>query len=322
MNKRSVATVNLILLFVCAAVFLLCLRFGSADITWRSLFRKDSSAALIIRAVRLPRTVAACVAGCALSMSGVLLQSAVDNPLAGPNIIGVNSGAGLGMVLAMSFFPKAVELQPWAAFFGAFLCTIIVAGIAKSVNRGRTAVVLAGVAVSALMNAGISALKLLFPDIAMSYTYFAIGGFSGVTLDKLWLPMGAVAVCFAAAYIMSSRLDLLCLGESYAASLGVRISRVRFGALILASVSAGAAVSFGGLIGFVGLMVPHMARRIAGGRIKSLLPAACLLGMILMMVSDLVGRVIFAPGEVPAGMITAVLGVPFFLFLLKRRDIR
>ncbi len=322
MKTKSALKINLLLCVIAAGVFILCLMFGSADIAWRSLLSKDGSAALILKAVRLPRACASCAAGAGLALSGVLLQSATNNPLTGPNIIGVNAGAGLGMAAVMCFLPKMPWLLPWASFLGAFLCAVIIVTIAEKTGGSRTTVVLAGVAISALMNAGISAFKLIFPDIAISYAYFSVGGFAGIKPDDLLVPSIFIAICFGAAMVMASRLDLLCLGDSYAMGLGVRIRPVRASALLLASASAGAAVSFGGLIGFVGLMVPHIARKIVGNRIKALLPASCLLGMILLMLSDLLGRVILAPSEIPAGLITAVLGVPFFLALLRRRDMR
>ncbi len=319
MKKPDARAVNLILLLTAAVVFLLCLRFGSTPLQWRDVFSKNGPSALIIRAVRLPRALGACVGGAGLALSGVLLQSAVNNPLAGPNIIGVNAGAGLGMVTVMCFFSEAFYLQPIAAFSGALLCAAVISAIAHKSGGSRTAVVLAGVAISSLMNAGISALKLLYPDIAVSYMYFSVGGLSGVKMDKLLLPFCIIFFCFAAAFFMASRLELLCLGDDYAAALGIRIKPVRTAALLLASAAAGAAVSFCGLIGFVGLMVPHIARRLVGERLRAVLPASCLCAMILLMLSDLVGRVLFAPGELPAGMITAALGVPFFLTLLRRR---
>lgn len=317
---------NLLLALAAGVVFLLCLRFGSAQLSLQQVMEglfsgQNTTHSAILQLVRLPRAAAAALAGAGLAMSGALLQAATGNPLAGPNIIGVNAGAGLAVVAVWSFAPNLVGLTPVAAFFGAFGCTLLIAAISRFAGGGRTTVVLSGVAISALMNAGISGLKLLYPDSAVSYTDFAIGSVGSAGFDRLKLPAMILVACFAMAMAAAPRIDLLCLGDSMAQSLGVRAKGLRTFTLLLASACAGAAVSFAGLLGFVGLMVPHIARRLVGGRMTTLLPACCLLGAILVMLADLVGRVAFAPSELPAGMITAVLGVPFFLMLLKRRAV-
>ena len=315
-----------ILAVLTLAAALLGLRWGSAALSfadvWAGLLRLDpaSPAAQILWVVRLPRVAACFLAGIGLALSGVLLQTATGNPLAGPNVIGVNAGAGFAMVLGLCFAPMAFRLLPLMAFVGAFACTGLILLVAKHAGGAPVTVVLAGVAVTALLSAGISLLKLLFPDMSLAYNYFSVGGVSGVGFDALWVPGIIILVVLIAGSLLSARLNTLCLGDSIARSLGVRVGLLRTLALVLASASAAAAVSFAGLLGFVGLMVPHIARKLtAGTDVRKLLPVSALLGATLVILADLLGRVLFAPSEVPAGIITAFIGVPFFFVLLLQR---
>ncbi len=320
---------GLLLIPLAAAVLaaaLLGLALGSAPLTLgevlEGLFgRERTTPHLILWAVRLPRVAAALLAGAGLAVSGVLLQAATNNPLAGPNVIGVNAGAGFTMILGMCLFPLSYQLLPAAAFVGAFACTALIVAVSAKAGGSKVTIVLAGVAVSTLLNAGISLLKLVYPDMTETYTHFSVGDVDGVTFPQLAAPAAIIAGCLLAAMVLGPRLDLLCLGDALAASLGVRVKPLRAAALLLASASAAAAVSFSGLLGFVGLMVPHIARRLVGTDLRRLLPAATLLGAALVTVSDLIGRVVFAPSQVPAGIITSFVGVPFFfVLLLQRRD--
>ena len=305
---------------------LLGLRCGSADLTLQQVVDgllhpgTQTPPSQILWVVRLPHVAACLLAGVGLAVSGVLLQTATDNPLAGPNIIGVNAGAGFAMVLAMCFAPMAYRWLPLMAFAGAFACTLLIVLIARRAGGSRVTIVLAGVAVSTLLSAATSLLRLRYPDLAVSYTYFSVGGVSGVTFSQLMLPALLILVVFAAAMLLAGKLNLLCLGDHLVHSLGVRAKLLRTLALVFASASAAAAVSFAGLLGFVGLMIPHIARGLAGtSDVRRLLPAAALLGGTLVVLSDLLGRVLFAPSEIPAGIITALLGAPFFFVLLLQR---
>lgn len=325
-NKISFPWLLTILILCLLTAVLLGLCFGSAELDFlqlfRGLLRKEplSAAAQIMWVVRLPHVAACLLAGVGLAVSGVLLQTATDNPLAGPNVIGVNAGAGFAMVLGLCFAPMAYKILPLFAFVGAFASTALIVAVAKSAGGSRVTVVLSGVAVSALLSAGISLLKLLYPDMALAYNYFAVGGVGGVTFRELLLPALLILAVLVSAGILSPKLDLLCLGESLAGSLGVRVRLVRTLALILASASAAASVSFAGLLGFVGLMVPHLARKITGSvHVRQLLPVSALLGAMLVILADLLGRVLFAPSEIPAGVITAFIGAPFFFVLLLQR---
>lgn len=308
------------------AASLLGLCCGSASLSlsevWQGILKLDPASAesQILWVVRIPHVAGCLLAGAALSVSGVLLQTATDNPLAGPNIIGVNAGAGFAMVLGMCVAPMAYRLLPLMAFLGAFACTLLVVLIANRAGGARVTIVLAGVAVSTLFSAGISLLKLLYPDLAISYHAFSVGGVSGVTLSDLQTPALLILFILLVSLFCSPRLNLLCLGDALAGTLGVRVRLLRTLTLLLASAAAAAAVSFAGLLGFVGLMVPHIARTLTGGNdVRKLLPVSALLGGTLVILADLLGRVLFAPSEIPAGIITSLIGAPFFFILLLQR---
>ncbi len=325
--KRSVIVLSASLLLL-LAVALLGVMLGSAKIpfldTFLALFGVDNGrgSLLIVRSLRLPRVIGGIFAGAALAVAGLLLQSATGNDLAAPNVVGINSGAGLFVMITLCFFPSLSSLLPIAAFVGAAIAALFVLGLARGVGRrsSRTAVVLAGVAVGALFGAGISFLSLLFPDALASYTAFSVGGLSGVYFEDIALPVLIISLFLVVAFLLTPRLNLLLLGDDMAASMGVRATRLRSVTVLVAAVLASSAVSYVGLIGFVGLIVPHTARRLVGADNRILLPLSAILGGTLVTLADILSRVLFAPTELPCGIIISALGAPFFLFILLRKE--
>ena len=313
--------VALLLLLVLAA--LLSLRLGSAELDsrtfWNGVTGKDPTASIILYHLRIPRLLGAILAGAGLSLAGLLLQTVLGNGLAGPNVIGVNAGAGFFAILTLYFAPALVSLLPLSAFLGAFLTTLLIVAVAARVGGGRSTVLLAGIAVTALLNAGISLISLLDTDVLASYNHFSIGSVAGVLLRALPFPALLIGLCFAFTLLLGKRLETLTVGDELAASLGIRVRPLRILCLLLASAAAAAAVSFAGLLGFVGLMVPHLARRLARG-FRCQTVYSVLLGGLLVVVADLLGRVLFAPAELPVGILLAAIGAPFFLILLLRRS--
>ena len=311
--------------FLLAAAGACSLAFGSVSISRKDLLAalggEDSVYKIIVMDLRLPRTAGAALAGAALAMAGSVLQCVTDNSLCAPNIIGVNSGAGLFVMLILCLAPDAWMLLPLAAFAGAMCATAVVMGISfrGGGNTHGTSIVLSGVAVSAILNAGISFLSLRYPDVLSSYTAFSVGGFSGVRMSQLTVPALVVAACFCILQLLSPALNLLCLGDEIAVSLGVKVRFVRLVSLIVCSALCAAAVSFAGLLGFVGLIVPNAVRRLAGVDMRFDIGLCAVCGAFITVLSDLVARVLFAPAELPAGIIMAVLGSPFFLYLLIKR---
>ena len=307
---------------VLLALCLLSMRYGSVFLDTKSffsaLFRREGYAtqSVIIYTLRLPRTLAGLLAGAGLGVSGVLLQSVTDNKMASPGLIGVNSGAGFAVILALSlpFFP--IKLIPLAAFLGAFLATLAIIAIAGRMGMTKNTVVLSGIAFSAILSAGISLLSLLDADVLVSYNAFSVGSLAGAKTDRLLLPAILIILAIAAAVFAARKINLLALGTPIASSLGVRVGSLRIFCMLLASASAGAAVSVVGLLGFVGLMSPHIARALVGADARRLIPCTALVGADLVLAADLCGRVIFAPGEMPVGVLMALLGAPFFLGIL------
>ena len=321
-EKRKNAVIGISLAVLLAAVMLCGLAFGSVNLTLRRIFDaisgNDNTAYIILFRLRLPRVLAASLAGIALSAAGFLLQTVTDNDLCAPNIIGVNSGAGLAVMLILCRFPTLWQLQPVAAFIGALGATLVVLFLSSlsSSYEKKSTVVLAGVAVSSVFSAGISFLSIKYPDALSSYAAFSVGGFSDIATGQLAIPAVMTAVCLAASLIIAPRLELLCLGDDGARSLGVPVRAIRLTAIILASAMCAAAVSFAGLLGFVGLIVPHIVRRLTRSGLRVRLVHAALCGAIIVVLSDLAGRTLFAPGELPAGIIMAFIGAPFFICLL------
>ena len=252
---------------------------------WAALIgRSCGTAGTILLHIRLPRTCACLLAGAALAASGAIIQSVLANPLAAPNIIGVNAGAGLMVALACTLAPTALALTPVMAFAGALAGVLLVLAIARRTGASRLTVALAGVAVSSVFNAGVDGVLTFVPDALNGYADFRVGSLANLTLDRI-LPAGALIVI----------------------------------ALILALTLAGAAVSFAGLLGFVGLIVPHMARRFVGEDSRPLLMASALGGAALLTGCDLLSRLLFAPYELPVGVVLSLGGGPFFLWLLLKQ---
>lgn len=286
-----------------------------------ALLGKDSqsTAARIVLYSRLPRTCAAMLAGAALAVSGAVIQTVLNNPLASPGVIGVNSGAGLAVAVTCAIAPLAQQYVSAVAFGGALAGILLVAGLSQRTGASRMTVVLAGVAVSALFNAGIDAVVTLVPDALSGVSDFRIGGFSGVTMEKLAPAALLIFAGLGLVLSLSRQTDILALGGDTAQSLGLHVRLVRFVLLVLAAALAGAAASFCGLMGFVGLMVPHAMRRLFGEGSFSLTVSSALGGAFFVTLCDLLARVLFAPFELPVGIILAFAGAPFFLWLLFRR---
>ncbi len=301
------------------------LGFGSSSIGFFSslgeLLQGDFSSpgVRILLYVRLPRVCASLLAGAALAVSGILIQAVLHNPLASPNVIGVNAGAGFFTFLTLAFLPQLPQAAPWGAFLGALLATLAVYAVAAAAGAGKLTIILAGVAVSSIFTAGINGVKTFFPDTLYNGSSFLIGGFSGVSLGDIAPAWALILAALLCALLLSRQADVLCLGDETARSLGQNVGAVRFGLILVSCVLAGCAVSFSGLLSFVGLIVPHAARRLFGGAShRVLIAAGSLLGAGFVTLCDLLSRVLFAPYEIPVGILLSLIGGPFFLFLLLR----
>lgn len=310
-------------LVLLAALFSLTL--GSTSLSASELLEAvrrlepDSAPYRIFWFVRLPRTCGCLVAGCALAVSGAIIQGVLANPLAAPNVIGVNAGAGLMVALCCALFPTAVGLVPMFAFVGAFAGALLVLCIAERTGASRITLVLAGVAVSSMFSAGVDTVITLVPEALNGYSDFRIGGMANVPMDRIVPAFWIVLACLAVAISVRNELDVLALGRETALSLGLPVGAMRVLLLAVAAALAGAAVSFAGLLGFVGLIVPHMMRRLAGEESARLLPACALGGAALLTFCDLIARLVLAPHDLPVGIVLSLVGGPFFIWLLLRQ---
>ncbi|MEA4823071.1 MAG: iron ABC transporter permease [Clostridiaceae bacterium] len=313
-----------------AFLFVASLTLGSTAVSFSGLsdlLHGDmaSADARILLYVRLPRTIGALFAGIGLAGAGVLIQNVLHNPLAGPSIIGINAGAGFFAILCIALSPASAAILPFYAFFGALAATLIIYAVARRTGASRITIILAGVAVNALLSAGTDAIHTFSPDALLGGNAFRVGSLASLSASTLILPCILITLAFLAAFLLRNELDILSLGEDIARSLGLRVGLYRFTLLVCAAVLAGASVSFAGLIGFIGLIVPHSARLLIGNEAKALLPLSALLGASLLLLCDILSRVLFAPYEIPVGILTAFIGAPIFLRLLfldrKHRDV-
>lgn len=318
------------LLFPAACLFcllttLLSLCLGAASLSpgelWEALFTGPDSgpAGWILWYARLPRTVACLLSGAAFAVSGAVIQGVLQNELASPGILGVNAGAGLAVTVCCAMGALSGWVIAGAAFGGALCAALLVTFAAQKTGASRSAVILGGVAVNSFLNALSEAVRVLVPDAGVLSAEFRVGGFSGVAQSRL-VPAGTlILLALALLLTLVNDLDVLALGEETAQGLGLPVKRARMLFLLLAAMLAGAAVSFSGLLGFVGLIVPHGARRLAGSESRRLLPLCAVGGAGFVTGCDLLSRLVFAPYELPVGVLMAVIGGPFFLLLLWRR---
>jgi iron complex transport system permease protein len=285
---------------------------------------------LVLWSIRLPRIALAVMIGALLAACGAVMQGLFRNPLADPALVGVSSGAALAaaalIVLGDRYVmaagvPVPIEALPLAAFVGALASTVVLYRIAT--REGRTSIamfLLGGLAIAALANAGLGLLVFLADDRQLrDINFWMLGSLAGAT----WAKVGAVAPFLLAAGLVlpfiARGLDLLVLGETEAFHAGIEVERLKRVCVALVAAAAGAAVSMSGVIGFVGLIVPHLLRLLIGPSHNLLMPAAALLGAALLVVADTFARSLAAPAELPIGIVTAVIGAPFFLYLLLRQ---
>lgn len=307
-----------------AACAMLSLCLGAAALTpgelWQAMLSgPGDTAGRIFWFARLPRTAACLLAGAALSAAGCVIQNVLSNPLASPNIIGVNAGAGLAVTLCCALGAVSGWTIAGAAFLGAFLAVGLVALAAKWVGASRSTVILGGVAVNAFLGAVSDAVTNLVPDAAIHSADFRVGGFGSVTHLQLIPAAILILIGLGIVFALCSELEILSLGEETARSLGLNAGRMRLIFLALAALLCGAAVSFAGLLGFVGLIVPHAVRFLSGSECKKLLPLSALFGAAFVTLCDLAARLCFRPQELPVGILLSALGGPFFLLILSKR---
>ncbi len=302
--------------------FIASVKLGAVDISIGeiiALFRGDKNIANyhIIWNIRLPRIIAGALVGMNLAIAGAILQCIMKNPLADPGIIGVTSGAGLAAVVVMILFPEHSSLVPIVAFAGAILSSLVVYGISWKGGVNPLRLILAGVAVASFLGAFMTVLMVFHSDKVQGTINWMAGGFQGRSWEHVKMILPYTIIGTAVALGSFKYLNILMLGDDVAKGLGLRVESVRLCYIALAAFLAASAVSVAGLLGFVGLIIPHVVRLLVGSDHKFLLPFSALLGAAIIIIADTGARTIFNPVEIPVGVIMAFLGAPFFLYLLR-----
>ena len=310
-----------ITLSLMALLFGLSIRFGTYTLSFEEIwaaFQPDDKNYFTLMEYRLPRAVLAILLGGALAISGVLVQSVVRNPLASPDILGINNAAGLVAVSVLMFLPNlAFYWMPIFAFLGGVLSFVIL-WIVCGFNFRPIKMAIIGVALSALWAAISHYLMLTNPVEINTAMLWLTGSLWGRSWSYLNVVLPWLVVLLPLPFIFCRDLDTLGLGENKASTLGVTVNKVQISVLVLAVALSTTAVAICGPIAFLGLVAPHLARRLVGGRHRILLPAALIIGALLLQLSDILARVIDPPTELPAGILTAIIGAPYFFYLLMR----
>ena len=302
-------------------LFGLSIRLGTYTLSFEEIwaaFQPDDKNYFTLMEYRLPRAVLAILLGGALAISGVLVQSVVRNPLASPDILGINNAAGLIAVSVLMFLPNlAFYWMPIFAFLGGVLSFVIL-WIVCGFNFRPIKMAIIGVALSALWAAISHYLMLTNPVEINTAMLWLTGSLWGRSWSYLTVVLPWLLVLLPLPFIFCRDLDTLGLGENKASTLGVTVNKVQISVLVLAVALSTTAVAICGPIAFLGLVAPHLARRLVGGRHRTLLPAALIIGALLLQLSDILARVIDPPTELPAGILTAIIGAPYFFYLLMR----
>jgi iron complex transport system permease protein len=325
-SRRAVGLV--VACLVLLAVVVLSLVVGAKllppRVVWAALFdRSNDFDHIAVRDYRLPRTVVGLAAGAALGLSGALIQAVTRNPLADTHILGLSAGSSFAVTVAVGLLGvRDSSGYMWFAFGGALVVTVMVL-LLGSTRRGQSPVVmvLAGVCVGAVLRGAGDALELTDPDAFDRMRSWNAGSILGRPLDVVWPILPFLAVGLVLAFVVAGPLDAMALGDEVAAAQGVRMARTRVLAVVALALLAGGATAMAGPIGFVGLMVPHVARWFVGPHQRWILAYSVVLAPTLLLASDILGRIVMRPGEVPVGIVTAVVGAPVLIALVRRKKV-
>jgi iron complex transport system permease protein len=292
----------------------------SAAEVWHGLVSPDSSYASTVVASRVPRTVLGVLCGGALAVAGVVMQGITRNPLGDPSVLGVNGGAAASMVTVVLITGSSVVVSPFAALPGALLAALI-AYLLGGAGRGRAGsarLVLAGAVITALCTAYVQAVSLLRPEVFSTVRFWQVGSIAGRSDDVIVAVLPVIVVGLVAAAVLAPSLNVLALGDQTAAALGARVGLIKVIALIATTLLCAGATAAAGPIMFVGLAVPHLVRALTGSDHRWLMPTSFFGGIALMLLCDVAGRVILAPNEVMAGVITSLIGAPVLVIAVRR----
>lgn len=300
---------------------------GAAEIplstVWEALFHFDGESThhLIVIDLRLPRVIASALVGAAFAVAGAIMQGTTRNPIADSGLLGLNAGAGFALSICFAFFQGIGYMQiVLFSFLGAALGAVLVNGIASMRRGGATPMrlVLAGAAVSALLTALSQGIALYF-NVAQNIMFWTTGGVAGSNWEQIKIMVPWILAALLGAVVLSRSISLLSLGEDVAKGLGLNTAIINVLCSLIVLVLAGASVSVVGSVGFVGLIIPHLARYLVGVDYRWIIPSSAVLGALLMVAADLGARMLNPPFETPIGVLTALVGVPFFLYLSRKQ---
>lgn len=316
------AKVFLLMILILLGTIFLSIRVGSVSVSYSDIFDAFTSdaggTAGIIRDIRIPRVLMAVIVGANLAISGVLLQGVMRNPMADPGITGISSGASVVVMIVMLYFPGATTSVPVFGFVGGILACVLIYSLAWKQGLSAVRIVLAGVAVNSILG-GVSSLISILNSESLSSVLTWLNGELG---KKGWDKVSTIAIYSAVGLVLALLsyrcCDLLALGDKNTKSLGYNPNLLRIIISAIAVFLAGISTAYVGVIGFIGLVVPHMSRMLMGSEHKYLIPFSGLLGSIVLLLADTVGRIVIAPYEIPVGVIMTVCGGPFFLYLLRK----
>lgn len=323
-NVRRVGVVWAILIVALCVLSLVAIAVGSAGYSipeiLRALFSEEKSTiSVIVLNLRLPRLLLAIMIGASLSASGALLQSVMRNPLADPGTIGVSAGAGTAATTILLLFPNMTNAVPLFAFGGAALACLLIYSLAWKGGVDPVRIILSGVAINSVLGAYNSLLQLMHSDSLEGVLAFMNGSLSG----RSWAQVQTLAIYAAIGLVLAfmgiKSANTLQLGDEMAKSLGIKVNASRIFLSAVSAFLAAATVSVAGMIGFVGLVVPHISRLLVGSDYKAMLPTSVLLGAVVLLAADTIGRTIVPGMEIPVGIVMAVTGGPFFLYMLRKK---
>lgn len=324
-NKK---TLGILVILICIMVLMIiaALSIGSTMINPVTVLKhltgiEDSSQSFIINILRLPRIILAILVGVSLGVSGLILQGVVRNPLASPDIIGITSGASASVVFYISFFSGMLSMKwlPLAAITGAAVVSVIIYILAWKKGVTPIRLVLIGIGMSAAMGAITTLMIVLSPITTTAKAYvWLTGSVYGANWDQVYSMLPWVLIFVPLALLFSRTVNVKELGDNVAYGLGVKVQLYRFALLFISVALAGSAVAYGGGIGFVGLIAPHIARKLVDRSFAALVPVSAITGGLIVLLADLIARTAFLPIDLPAGVLVSGVGAPFFIYLLYR----
>ena len=315
----------LMAVLVLVGMFILSMVLGAAEVSFKDVWlalttNEMGDKLLMIREIRLPREIAAILVGAALAVSGAIMQGMTKNPLADPGLLGLTAGANAALAITMAFFPSVNYFGIIiVCFIGAAVGVIFVFGVSSVKKGGFTPlrIVLAGAAVSTFLNALAEGIAVYF-KISKEVSMWTAGGMMGTSWKQLQIIAPFILVGIVAALFLSRQLTILSMSEEVAVGLGQKTTQVKVMLSIIIILLAGAAVALVGNMVFIGLMIPHMVRAIVGSDYRYIIPMSVILGAALMLLADTIGRTVHAPYETPVAAIVAIMGLPFFLFIVRK----